>query len=80
VDQHVNVKVLLQLHHLPNFLLNSFLVFLFGNLFGLVFTADAAELNGLREGSDGGGGEDRKVEILLLSVESLTNIGFTAVI
>lgn len=52
----------------------------FDSLLGLVFTADSPEFHGLWEGSNGGGWEDWKVQLLLLGIKSSTDIGSTAVV
>jgi hypothetical protein len=49
-------------------------------LLGLVLTADPSEFNGLGEGPNGGGWENWKVELLLLSIQSGTHICGTAVV
>ena len=45
-----------------------------------VFPANPPEFNSLREGSNGGGGKDWKVKLLLLSIKSCTNVCSTAMI
>ena len=50
------------------------------SLLSLVLTANSPELDGLRERTNGGGRENRKVELLLLGIQSSTNIGSTTVV
>lgn len=50
------------------------------SLLSLVFTADSPKFNGLWEGSNCGGWEDWKIELLLLSIQSSTNVCSTSVV
>jgi hypothetical protein len=62
VDEDVEAKLLLDLDNILDLALNELLVLLSGNLtLGELVTLDT-DLLGLREGSDGSGGEERKVD------------------
>ena len=50
------------------------------SLLSLVFTADSHKFNALWEGSNRGGWEDWKIELLLLSIQSSTNVCSTSVV
>jgi hypothetical protein len=66
VDENVEVKLFLDLDNLGNLLLDELLVLLSGDLaLGELVTLDT-DLLGLREGTDSGGGEERKVDGLAL--------------
>lgn len=66
VDEDIEVKLFLDFDNLGNLLLDELLVLLSGDLtLGELVTLDT-DLFGLREGTDGGGGEERKVDGLAL--------------
>lgn len=66
VDENIQVELLLDLDDLLNLFLDELLVLLSGDLtLGELVTLDT-DLLGLGEGSDGGGGEERKVDGLAL--------------
>lgn len=66
VDEDVEVKLFLDLDNLGNLLLDELLVLLSGDLtLGELVTLNT-DLLGLRERTDGGGGEERKVDRLAL--------------
>jgi hypothetical protein len=67
VNVDIEVKLLLDLDNILNFLLNELLVLLGGNFaLGELVSLDT-DLLGLGEGTDGGGWEKRKAQVLLLS-------------
>lgn len=70
VDEDIKTKLLLDLDIVPDLLLNEAVVLLGGNLaLGELVSAET-NLLGLGEGANGGGGEQGKVELLLLLTDT----------
>ncbi|TFA99429.1 hypothetical protein CCMA1212_008781 [Trichoderma ghanense] len=70
VDEDVELQLLLDLDVVTDLLLNEGVVLLGGDLALGQLVARQADLLGLGERADGGGGEEREVELLLLSIDT----------
>lgn len=79
VDEDIEVKLLLDLDDLADLGLNELLVLLRGDLTLGELVALDTDLLGLGEGTDGGGGEERKLEGLGLLSETLGELRATVV-
>ena len=80
VDVDVEVELLLDLDVGLDLLLDELLVLSLGDLALGQLVALDADLLGLGEGADGGGGEQRKVELLLLGGNSVGELGLAVVV
>ena len=65
VHQDVVAELFLQLHNALDLVLHELLVLLVGEVALVVAGTGGADLGGLREGADGGGGQRRQVQGLL---------------
>lgn len=80
MDKDIKVELLLDTDDLLDLLLDEALVLLGGDLtLGELVTLDT-DLLGLGEGTNGGGGEDGKLEVSLLSSETLREGGLALVV
>jgi hypothetical protein len=80
VDEDIEVELLLDLDVVVNLLLDELVVLLLGDLTLGELVALDTDLLGLGEGSDGGGGEEGKLELLLLLVDTSREFGLALVV
>ncbi|KAJ2968537.1 hypothetical protein NQ176_g9133 [Zarea fungicola] len=80
VDVDVEAKFLLDADVVINLLLNELVILSLGDLTLGELGARSTNLLGLGEGADGGGGEQRKVELLLLLGDTLRELRLAAVV
>lgn len=80
VDEYVEAKLLLNLDVLLDLLLNELVVLLLGDLTLGELVSLNSDLGGLGERPNGGSGEERKVELLLLSSNTSSELGLALVV
>jgi hypothetical protein len=80
VDEDIEAKLLLDLHVCLDLLLDELVVLGSGDLTLGELLARGADLLGLREGADGGCGEQREIQLLLLLRNSLGELRLAVVV
>lgn len=80
VNEDIEVKLLLDLDVVLNLLLDEAVILLSGDLTLGELVSLNSDLLGLGEGADGGGGEEGKVQLLLLLADTLSELALALVV